>query len=146
MAKIDFASAIHSKSFYCSGNTDVSTTSASYVDMPDMSLTFSLDKKSTCIIVAKIGRATQDSLGWPWGRIYVRLLIDNVEEDISMYSTSAGTYITAAAHVTIVLSKAKELSAGSHTVKVQWNAGAAGTAYSYGTGLRSISILVVPRR
>jgi len=142
MARLDFVPAIHSKTFYCYGSVSVFTTSTAFVDMPDMSLTFNINKKSTCIIVAKIGCVDQVTYG---NFIATRLLIDNVEEDSSTFNALDAAEIIARTFVTIVLSKSKELSAGSHTVKVQWCIDA-GTAYNYGAtyGVRSISVLAVP--
>ena len=95
------------------GSTDISTTSTNFVDMTDMSIDITT-RNSPVLILASF-------CGYPSGgaaSIVLRLVIDGTPEQASTLYAAAGN------SQTIAMNALKTLSAGSHTIKLQWRVSA----------------------
>lgn len=110
------------------GTDDISTTSTSYVDMTDMTFTDTFAAGNISVLFTAPIYTEGDS--------YVQLLVDSTVKMIWYQSLGTSDNIVMAG----VLNWAGNVSAGSHTVKVQWKK-TQNTAYQYGTkGYRFMKI------
>ncbi len=113
------------------GTSDISTTSASYVDMPDMELKFYSSGRRARI------NWSGDFRHVPSGHIgFMRILIDDTEKR-KLYD---GRYDDRSLQNSFEYFG--DLAEGTHTIKVQWKAYDSTTVYQYGA-TRSKRVLVV---
>ena len=92
------------------GNTNASTNSASWVDMPGMSNTITTTGGNVLVMFSATMRTQED-----WGG-YTRLLIDGIEKHRIGWELGNN----AALHSTAMQWLETGLNAGSHTFKIQW--------------------------
>ena len=110
-----------SKIYTAIGTTAVSTAASYYEDMPDMSITQTFEAgKIFILFTAPIWYTTT----WT-GRF--RILIDGKEVAKTAQSGGSGWVVN------VVLSTVQTISAGTHTIKVQWYSGD-GSQYTYQSG------------
>jgi len=88
------------------GTTDISTSSTSYVDMSDMSITQTFSEGTIFINFDATFTRVSDTY------IYIRVLIDNTEVKKSVHYTEYYEH-----HC---ISYSGSITAGSHTIKIQW--------------------------
>lgn len=107
-----------------SASTDTSTSSITYEDMLNMTHTATYNACNILVTFKASITLTDDTVG------YARLLVDDVEKDmVTIYGIGdVGTVI----HHNFTLMYAGAVTAASHTIHVEWKAGA-GTIYQYGT-------------
>ena len=93
-----------SKIYVATGNTDISTSSTTFVDMTDMSITETFDAGK--IYIHFYAGYTHSSANF-----YIRITLDGVEQI---------NYLTTGSYVAPSICWACSIAAGSHTIKVQW--------------------------
>ena len=101
------------------GASDISTNSASYVDMTDMTIPFVSNGRPILLMFAAPFRASATEYG------NVIFDIDGVDTD------NLGAITPYGGDITVAIQYVSVLAAGSHTFKVQWKSGY-GTLYQYG--------------
>jgi len=103
------------------GTTDVTTTSTTFVPMPDMTLTATFGAKTVLVLFIAPLRISKGTGTYPLGRI--RLLIDGVEKTRSRMGLVYGV-----SHVDIPMNLhwIEDLTAGSHTFQIEWRVEYAG--------------------
>ncbi|EXI78791.1 MAG: hypothetical protein AW10_02781 [Candidatus Accumulibacter appositus] len=99
-------------SVYASNRLD--TTSTSYVDMPNMSMTIASPGGSQFLIMVNIN-GVQVQGGTTIGA-YFRLLVDGTQWDMTRHEFNHNGWELRGVHLSRLLS----LAAGSHTISVQW--------------------------
>lgn len=120
------------------GTTDASTTSTNFVDMPDMSITITTGANPILILFSAACELIKAATGYTYG--YFRLKIDSDNYNIGAYGQEADRTHNFA----VVLSKLITLSAGEHTIKVQWKARSGNTLRNWanlGSVHRSLTVL-----
>lgn len=113
------------------GTTDISTASSSYVDMADMSITFTLKQKKDVVIFFNAPIRSTVAVG-----MFVELQVDSVSKDVTerLNNTSYFTLQTS-------MCWKENLTAGSHTVNIRWKTDG-GTATQGGSvGNRTLQVL-----
>ena len=118
------------------GASDTSTTSTSYVDLANMSISFDLteSKKVYVVFMASI---VLSKTGEDYARL--QILIDDVTEVRCIVGNNREG--TANWRYVVAMHTIKTLSAGSHTVKVQWCTQAGNSIMSYAWQNRVLSVL-----
>lgn len=115
------------------GITDISTTSTSYIDMTDMSVKFISSGKNVKITFTAPFKATVYA-----DKSFIALNIDGVNERFSVVNNSDGGYNNPG----VIVYKGV-LSAGLHTIKIQWKSD--GTVYQYGATMGRRELIVEER-
>lgn len=99
------------------------TTSTSYVDVPDMDLTFTVSGNTgTCVEVLFSGEVATEGEG-----MRVRAILDGVTRSIPnnvLFADQAAFFGSHAFHFAF-----KSVAPGTHTLKVQWRSQAGGEIY-----------------
>lgn len=112
------------------GTTDINTSSTSYVDMADMSVTFTLKQKKDVMIFFQAPIQKRD------GQFDVRLVVDGANRNTTGLYHHDGSNGNEYTRVPTSLNWKENLAAGQHTVKIQWKVSGGNAAYS-GTGTTS---------
>jgi len=108
--------------FRAVGTSDASTTSTSFVDIPELSLSFNLPYDCICIFILNISPYLDKGVS---GGAYFRLVLDG------NLLTGRGSYMTGAEDLEGVFcyTWVEQLSAGNHTLTAQWSC-STGTLYN----------------
>lgn len=119
-----------SKIYVATGNTDISTNSTSFVDMDDMVITETFEAGkifiSFCASCRKTTVIASDTI--------FRLLIDGSEKTQVLYSI----YRTEIVKLIWV----ETITAGSHTIKIQWRDPNGNTAYQDGSSYKRVLTVI----
>ena len=119
--------------YTATGATDISTTSTSYVDMTDMTITQTFLARDVLIIYnGMVGNSTASH------NVRARIVVDGTPGNIALTQNTAGT----PNHPLTIVQKAT-LTAASHTIKVQWVVDTLGTALQNGLtyATRTLTVL-----
>lgn len=109
------------------GTSNITTTSASFVDMTNMSVTLTiLTGKALLMFSAAVGNSTDT------GDVVLRFDIDGTSQEHTIIVSGAGGKPADWTDPASMQFLVTGLSAGSHTFKVQWHRGTGGIAASNG--------------
>lgn len=109
---------------WVSKNNKVTTSSTSWVDVPNMALTINLPVASNVLILAQICGVQTQMTGQPLDNkrpSYFRILVDNSEVQKTRDEFHNSGWELRGIH----MSEIKALNAGTHTIKLQWHTGGA---------------------
>jgi len=121
----------NTKAWHVKGITDISTSSPSYVDMPDMEITENFDREEIFILFnASVNPNT------PGAHAYFRIIVDN--EYVKTYNPTAYT----GGYNNITLTHLEVMPKGNHSIKVQWKV-TDGTVYNWANTFEMRRTLIV---
>lgn len=111
------------------GTSDISTSSTTYVDMDDMEIKFISNGRPVRIIFNATLQYDHES--------WVAIVVDGTTKMKTMHGLGTANNTP---HPCIYV---EALSAGTHTIKIQWKQSTTGVTYQYGTTKDSPRVLIV---